>query len=80
MKCKGLIAIAAVSTALALGGCTNESDGPYKVTLYSGGAVVREWDDVSSYMRWSDSTVEVSVDGESFFIGCGTYVIESSED
>jgi hypothetical protein len=76
----GLIAIAAVSTALALGGCAEDSDGPYKVTLYSGGAVVREWDDVSSYTRWSESVIEVSVDGESFLINCGTVVIEPSKD
>ena len=75
------VIIAALSACLLLSSCgVNESDRQYKVTLYSGGVVVREWDDVSSYTRWSDSTVELTVDGESFFIGCGTFVIESSKD
>lgn len=51
----------------------------YKVTLYSGGVAVREWDGVSAYKRWSDQFIEIRVDGEPICIGGGPLTIESCE-
>ena len=58
----------------------NDSGAPYKVTVYSGGVVVREWDGVSGYTWWGDEFIEIRVDGESFCINGGTVTIEPDEE
>lgn len=78
MKCKALVT--SLLVCLLLSSCgANDSDAPYKVTLYSGGVVVREWVGVSSYTRYSDRFIEIHVDGESFCIDGGTVTIEHDE-
>lgn len=67
----------ALSACLLLSSCGSEGpEGPYKVTLYSGGEAVREWDGVSDYIRWDDQCVEIHVEGESFVVCGGPIVIE----
>ena len=70
--------VAALVACLALPSCGScETEGPYKVTLYSGGEVVREWDGVSDYTRFDRQCMEIHVDGESFVLcGDGPIVIE----
>lgn len=69
--------VAALLACLLLSSCGGgEAEGSYKVALYNGGVVVREWSDVSSYTRWSDQFIEIRVDGESFYISGGLVTIE----
>lgn len=66
-----------VATALTSCGVTDNSGGaPYDVTLYSGGSAVREWGEVSSYVRWDDVCTGIEVDGDPVTIIGGTVVIE----
>ena len=77
---KQRIIAAALVAYFALPSCRSFGvEAPYKVTLYSGGEVVREWDGVSDYTRWDDSGVEIHADGESFLICGGPIVIEHDE-
>ena len=83
MKCK--VIIAALSACLLLSSCGSKEfkephEEPYKVTLYSGGVVVREWNGVDSYIRWSDQHIEIHVDGETFHIDGGAVIIEHDKD
>lgn len=75
MKRKAIVA--ALSACLLLSSCgSKEPEGPYKVTLYSGGMAVREWGGVYSYTMLSDQCIEISADGESFRIVGGPVIIE----
>lgn len=77
MKHKALLAAATALATIALCGCMgNEPEGPYKVTLYSGGSLVCEWDSVSSYKMLSTGCIELDVDGDWISILGGTVVID----
>ena len=68
------VALMACLALPACGSCKIEA--PYKVTLYSCGAAVREWDGVSEFTRWDDQCVGIYVDGESLLVCGGPIVIE----
>lgn len=75
MKRKAIVA--ALSACLLLSSCGGKKpEGPYKVTMYSGGVAVREWGGVDSYIRWSAEFIEICVDGESIYINGGPVTIE----
>ena len=78
---KQKIIAAALVSCLVLPSCGNlDVEAPYKVTLYSGSTVVREWVGVSDYIRLDKQCVEIHVDGESFVLcGDGPIVIEHDE-
>ena len=69
----------AIAVLMAVSSCTSDTKGyakdTYKVTMYSGGEVVREWHGVSDYVRFSDVGFTLTVDGT--YVGVvGDVVIE----
>lgn len=79
---KAMTAIVAALVTIALTSCGAESDGPkelYHVTLYGGGTIIREWEHVDSYYRYSDGRTGMRVDGEWCTVVGGTLVIEEEE-
>ena len=66
-----------LATVLTLSSCAvSSSDETYKVTMYDGGVVVKEWNGVTGYTRWGDNFIELRIDGESVYVGGGPLGIE----
>ena len=56
-----------IALLIALPSCSSDAEAhasqTYKVTMYSGGEIVREWHDVSDYVRFSETGFRLEFDG-----------------
>jgi len=76
---KYLSTLIIIALLIALPSCSSDAEArerqTYKVTMYSGGEVVREWHGVSFCNRYSDGITRLEVDG-TYIDVVGDVVIE----